>query len=278
MKTLLGRLKDRGALAGSLVRWGLVPYQIMRGERRPGVLILMYHRIGGGTRSEIDLGASAFERQIVHLRRRYRIISLDEVAGLRPFDAAARRDLVVVTFDDGYEETYTTVYPVLRRLGIPATVYVPARYIEDGRPFDFGVHRHTDPSQRPRPITWEQASEMVRSGLITIGAHTSTHVDLSLASPPQALREIEEGDRLIEARLGIRPIHFAYPWGRWSLETHRLVASRYRTVGLGGPGKNIYVDLDPSRLWRYPVIQSEGYWLFRIRLSAPPVRRGAAWN
>ena len=144
------------------------------------------------------------------------------------------------------------------------------------RPFDFGDYRNIDPVVRPRPLIWDQMGEMVRSGLVTVGGHTHTHADLSQTSVDLARRELDDCDRLVEARLGVRPRHFAYPWGFWTPATHSLVASRYETVALGGPAKNPYVALDPSRLWRYPVLRTDGFWLFRARLNLLTARNGVA--
>jgi peptidoglycan/xylan/chitin deacetylase (PgdA/CDA1 family) len=260
--------KGHGRVARALLRWGALPYHVLRRDRRPGVVVLLYHRIGGATRSDIDMPVDLFERQIRYLRRHCLLVSLDEVAKTpsRKGLEHASRDMVAVTFDDAFSDTYELVYPVLRRYGVPATVYVPTRYLEERRPFDFGAFRDLEPSRRPTPMTWEQAAEMARSGLITIGAHTHTHADMSRTPVDAALRELEEADCLIEARIGVRPKHFAYPWGRWAPQTQALAAARYETVAFGGPGRNSYVGLDLKRLWRYPVIQSDGFWLFRARL------------
>jgi peptidoglycan/xylan/chitin deacetylase (PgdA/CDA1 family) len=267
-------LKVQGRIGRSLIRWGMLPYDLLRRTRQPGVVILLYHRIGGGTRSEIDMAAPVFERQMRYLRRHSMIVSLDEVAEFRARRSVqpAARDIVAITFDDGYAEMYDVVYPILRRHEIPATIYVPAMYIEEGRPFDFGACRRMDPARRPRPLTWAQAAEMARSNLVTIGGHTNTHVDLSRVPIAVARRELDDCDRLIESRVGLRPRHFAYPWGAWSRDAHALVAARYETVTLGGPGKNPYAGIDLSQLWRYPVVQTDGFWLFRARLHSLPAR------
>ncbi len=270
-------LKGQGRVGRSLARWGALPYRVLRRDRRPGAIILLYHRVGGHTRSEIDMAARMFERQMRYVRRHYQVVSLDELVRICAQGAAphASRDILAVTFDDGYVETYTVAYPILRRYEIPATVYVPAMYVEEGRPMDFGAFRSMDPARRPRPLTWNQAAEMVRSGLVTIGGHTNTHADLSRTPVSEARRELVDSDRLIESRLGERPRHFAYPWGRWSPDTHALVSSRYDSSALGGPGRNPRVGLDPLRLWRYPIIQSDGFWLFRARLASLPARQFA---
>jgi len=271
-------VKGPGRVARSLVRWTLLPLRIWQHDRRPGVVVLLYHRVGGGTSSDVDLGVAVFERHMRYLRRNCLVVSLDEVAEIATRRAArqANRDVVAITFDDGYRDTYEAAYPILRRFEIPATVYLPARYVETQRPFDFGGFKESEVEQRPRPMTWDMAASMMHSGLITFGAHTATHVDLSQTSADDTVRELDECDRLIEQRLGVAPRHFAYPWGRWSPETERLVAARYATVTVGGPGKNAYVKLDLSRLWRYPVLRTDGFWLFRAtkRLLATGAAHG----
>ena len=265
-------LRGQGRLGRSLVRWGTWPYHVLRRDRRPGAIVLLYHRVGGHTRSEIDMTARAFERQMRFVHRQYRVVTLDELVALNAQGGIrdASRDVLAVTFDDGYIETYTVVFPILCRYRIPATVYVPAMYVEEGRPFDFGAFQRLDPARRPRPLSWTQAAEMMRSGLVAVGGHTNTHADFSQIPVSEAHRELDNCDRLMESRLGLRPRHFAYPWGYWSPDTHALVASRYETVTLGGPGKNTYAGLDLSRLWRYPVRQSDGFWFFRAQIYALP--------
>ncbi len=261
----------------------MLPFQVWHRERRPGVVVLLYHRVGGGTRSDVDLGVKAFERQMRYMRRNCLVVSLDEVAQFvtRRVVRQASRDVVAITFDDGYRETYEFAYPILRRFELPATIYLPAMYIETQRPFDFGGFGQTA-EQRPAPMTWEMARDMTRSGLITIGAHTATHADLSQAKADDAMRELDECDRLIEKRVGTAPRHFAYPWGRWSPVTEHLVARRYATVAMGGPAKNAYLDLALSRLWRFPILRTDGFWLFRARMGllaaghTPAEMRGAA--
>ncbi|MGH2372918.1 MAG: polysaccharide deacetylase family protein [bacterium] len=273
-------LKGEARLARSLFRWGALPYHALRREQRPGVVVLLYHRVGGSTRSEIDVAVGLFERQMDYLRRHVRVVSLDDVVriSMNGSGPPAQRDVVAITFDDGHQGTYHLAYPILHRYSLPATIYVPAMYLEARRPFDFGAYRAMDPAERPRPLTWDQLAEMGGSGLMTIGAHTHTHADLSRLSLEEARRELDECDRLIEARLGFRPKHFAYPWGRWAPATHALVASRYDTVALGGPAKNPYRALDLSRMWRYPVIQSDGFWLFRARLRLLTARDGFGYD
>lgn len=104
----------------------------LRRARGPKFAILCYHRVGsGGVPFYSNLDPGVFEAQIRFLRRAYRIVSLDDLC--RELDAGGPpSQAVAITFDDGYRDLYTTALPVLRRYGVPATVYLTASAIETG--------------------------------------------------------------------------------------------------------------------------------------------------
>jgi peptidoglycan/xylan/chitin deacetylase (PgdA/CDA1 family) len=127
LASAISRAHDRG-LAAPLVR----------GPGRP--LVLGYHRVvddfGASARTEMPsmlISARMFERHLDWIGRRFRFVSLDEigarVASGRPFD----RPVAAVTFDDGYRDVYEHAFPILRRKGIPAAVFVVTDLV--GRPF-----------------------------------------------------------------------------------------------------------------------------------------------
>lgn len=64
------------------------------------------------------------------------------------------------------------------------------------------------------PLDWSEASTMVRSGLISIGSHTHTHIILSRCTPARAADEMRVSKEIIESRLGTECRLFCYPNGR----------------------------------------------------------------
>lgn len=101
---------------------------------RPGPLILGYHRIAecGWDLQRLCVGPQHFAEQLEELMRVGRPIGLAQF--MRKFTSAD--DLsrnFVITFDDGYKDTYDTAAPILERFGVPATVFIPTGMI--GRPF-----------------------------------------------------------------------------------------------------------------------------------------------
>lgn len=120
-------------LGGALARrMGLTA--MARRRNRGGLLIVCYHGVVAAPTSDdwLLLPLAEFEKQIEHLARHYKVLSLD--AALSRLSAG---DLVeptaCITFDDGYANNLTTALPVLRRFGVPATVYLVTGLIGSDR-------------------------------------------------------------------------------------------------------------------------------------------------
>lgn len=203
----------------------------------------------------MEVTTENFIRQLEWLRQNRRVVDLE--TAITHWEEPYADRLVALTFDDGYEDTYTTAYPRLKEFGVPFTLYLATESIETGVPL--GI-------QAARPLTWDQVGEMVGSGLLTLGSHTHRHVDLRSLPRDEIETELNTSDELIEVRLGVRPHHFAYPWGYWSEAGESAVRERYRSAVLGGSPKPT-PSPDPLRLHRYPVQLSDGFRFFRSRLS-----------
>lgn len=72
-----------------------------------------------------------FERQIAHLAKNYKVISLDEIVE-RVKKRNSLRGCVAITFDDGFKDNYENAYPILKKYDVPATIFLTTGYIEDG--------------------------------------------------------------------------------------------------------------------------------------------------
>lgn len=91
---------------------------------RNGLRIIMYHGVGGGP----DCPYDAFTSQMEYLAKNFEVISLKEV--LRRYKNRGFETQVVLTFDDGLKNNFTKVYPILKRLNLPATFFVCPGLIE----------------------------------------------------------------------------------------------------------------------------------------------------
>ncbi|HET9768749.1 MAG TPA: polysaccharide deacetylase family protein, partial [Thermoanaerobaculia bacterium] len=104
----------------------LRPSQRRAGSHRPArgpAAILAYHHVGGGTPDRWRVSADAFRAQMEELARERQPLSLQGLVEALA-DGEVPEGAVVVTFDDGYLDTLTVAWPVLRELAIPATVFL----------------------------------------------------------------------------------------------------------------------------------------------------------
>jgi peptidoglycan/xylan/chitin deacetylase (PgdA/CDA1 family) len=102
------------------------------------VPIFAYHRVSMATDfpwSLTPVTPQNFEREIRYLSHRYQIIALDElITSFNKFKTLPPKT-AVVTFDDGYKDTYLNAYPILKKNNIPATVFLTTGHIGTGKLF-----------------------------------------------------------------------------------------------------------------------------------------------
>jgi peptidoglycan/xylan/chitin deacetylase (PgdA/CDA1 family) len=232
-----------------------------------GVVILVYHRVGGGSGLEIDLDPGVFDAQMAALAASNRVVSLG--TALERIDARAdsdgnRASSVVVTFDDGTADFVDVALPILERHGVCATLYAATGFIDDGVEFPGGG----------RPLSWSALRDACATGLVDVGSHTHRHVLLDRISPAVAADELDRSVGLIADRLGRPPLDFAYPKAvAGTPENARLVRDRFRSAALAGTRVNPYASskssrrTDPQRLARSPIQVSDGMQYFERKLA-----------
>ena len=195
------------------------------------VPILTYHHVGipSGTKWRLNaVSQSSFEYQMDFMKRHgFQVISFDDlVDGIKKGHQFAR-NTVVIEFDDGYEDNYTYAFPILKKYGFPAMVFLIS-----------------DKIGTPGFVTWDQVKEMEKSG-VQAGAHTRHHVYLPLVDRTRALDEIAGSKKVIEDHLGHRIDYFAYPSGGFTEDIKKMIqASGYKAAVTTNRGKDRYnVDL-----------------------------------
>ncbi len=220
-----------------------------------GPRVLIYHRVGRFLGQQMEVTEDDFAWQSDWLASNREVVPLDEA--LKRWTDEDSSGLVAITIDDGYEDTFTEAFPILMERRLPFTLYVSTEHVETGVPLNAETGAP--------PLTWDQIREMLDSGLMTLGAHTHSHPDLRNIDPDDIETELRTSDELIEQRTGVKPIHFAYPWGYWSGAAEQLVAERYQSAVLGSPFSAKH-EFHPLLVHRYPVQLSDGRRFFEARL------------
>jgi peptidoglycan/xylan/chitin deacetylase (PgdA/CDA1 family) len=190
-------------------------------------LILAYHSVSERRRDALAVRLDAFEAQMAWLARRgYRSTTLAS------FLSGAARDpdpLVIITFDDGYEDNYTLAVPALERHGMLATFFAVSDYVGTNRIFPWDVPKlesGSDPAPY-RVLDWDQLGAMRERGF-EIGSHSCTHpLEFTTLSPEERWDELVRSKRDLEAKLGGPVVSFCYPRGRVDAELIRSVAAAW---------------------------------------------------
>ena len=94
--------------------------------------ILCYHRVGTeGVPYFSRLDPAAFEAQMRYLKKHYRVIPLSQMCS-ELLESRNVEPTIAITFDDGYKDLYSYAFPVLRKYGIPSTIYLIGQCMENG--------------------------------------------------------------------------------------------------------------------------------------------------
>jgi len=141
-------------------------------DRRHTVPVVYYHSVGpviqGWYRNFLTLDPEAFRAHLEYFSRNFTVISLKELWLIRTGQSETVRRPLVITFDDGYSDNFTWVFPLLKRYGVKATIFVSPAFVDDRE-----IPRtENDP---PGFLSWQEMKLMLESGLVDIGSHTLTH-------------------------------------------------------------------------------------------------------
>ena len=130
------------------------------------VPILMYHHLSEEGGSDINISTAAFTDQIRALAQAgYTAVTFDDLYDYVTTGAELPEKPVVITFDDGYQSNYDIAYPILEQYGMKATIFPIG--VSVGK----DTYKDTGAAITPH-FGWEEAAEMVESGVISIQTHT----------------------------------------------------------------------------------------------------------
>ena len=210
------------------------------------VLVLCYHAVSARWDSSISITPERLEEQLLFLTRKgYRGATFYDAVTARP----NRRNLVV-TFDDAFLSVFDIAFPILSRLGLPGTLFVPTRRIGNDGPMSWeGIDSWIGTSHESELVgmSWEQVERLASAGW-EIGSHTRSHRHLTALNDEHLEQELRGSREDCEERLG-RPCHsVAYPFG----DVDDRVARATRSAGYSVAGSIEPVALYPPAALNWP--------------------------
>jgi peptidoglycan/xylan/chitin deacetylase (PgdA/CDA1 family) len=140
---------------------------------------------------------------------------------------------VLITFDDGFLDTFEHALPVLQATGMKAIQFLVAGLLGKTNEWQQRAGDVREPLMGAEHVrAWLKAGQ-------EIGAHTLTHPKLTQLPPDRARAEIDGSRKLLEDTFGIPIRHFCYPYGDWNETIAKLVEEAgYETACTTMPGVN----------------------------------------
>lgn len=225
----------RGALYGTLAASGLPPLA-HRLWPRQRVAVLMYHAVLSSPLAVPDwcfIDERVFRQQLEYLARRFDVVSLHE-AVRRLRHRMVERPTAVITFDDGFQSVHDVALPILKRMGLPATVFVVSGLVgTDDTLWYCRLNRALGAATR-RSLEWREESFTLDSALERARAGAIFQERLKELPHPMLLHELSA----LVGALGDdaqRPVPPASPYRMLGTrEIEALVASGLFEVGAHG--------------------------------------------
>jgi peptidoglycan/xylan/chitin deacetylase (PgdA/CDA1 family) len=190
----------------------------------------MYHRVvdrhDGPDPWRLKISSAQFEAQLSYLRSRgYQSIALADVPRAWQAESPWPKP-VAITFDDGYRDTYSHAWPLLRKYGFTATVMLVSGCI--------GGHSNWDCGRAaPAPLLSVEEIRELAEGGISFGSHGATHVSLPELGIERIRHELAGSKAKLEELLGRPVTTLAYPYGRCSAEVSQAAEEAGYTVAFG---------------------------------------------
>lgn len=173
-------------------------------QYKKGIVVLNYHSVGAD--NHYSLSIEKFAEQMVYLKNNYSFESLNNITKIIN-DNHLR---VIVTFDDGFEDNYINVFPILKKYQIPATIFVTSDFVING----VDITKNWPDYGGLKPLTIGQIHEMEGSKLISFGSHGKSHSSMNGLCADKIMHELVASKQELD-RVLIRPVvDFAFPFGQ----------------------------------------------------------------
>jgi peptidoglycan/xylan/chitin deacetylase (PgdA/CDA1 family) len=214
--------------------------------------ILMYHSLDTDRfKDKLAISKELFEKQMKFLANSFQAITLKESISLGSQEGLFGAK-VVISFDDGYLDNYTEVFPILQRYKLPAIFFVSPDKIGQKGYMNINMLR-----------------EMHQAPNVEIGSHGLYHESLADVSPERAEKSIFESKKSLEGMLMDKVTSFSYPSGSFNSKVVELVKEAgYERACAASRVHEKELERDPFTLRRIKISEtSSSNFSFVFRLS-----------
>lgn len=230
--------------------------------------VIMYHRVIKNTDEAgvhgIYVKTSTFEKHLKYLKKHnYQTVTFADLANnnyKKRFDRGNK--FVILSFDDGYEDNYKYAFPLLKKYGFKAVIYLLSDL--DYNKWDVDVLEN--PEQEFKLMNKDMISEMQKYG-IEFGGHTKTHPKLATIDIEDAKKEIFESKEKLEKKLNKKLVSFAYPYGNMNEDVKNIVKEAGYEFAVATDSGDISFSTDLFKIRRIGIFSTNSFLTFKRKVS-----------
>lgn len=242
-------------------------------DRSSKLPVLLYHRVidqkGVHGKHKIHVFKKNFEKQLEFLKKNgYKTLSFSDLEFYHTMDP--RTPKVMITFDDGYDDNYKIVFPLLKKYNFTAVIFLVSKMKRN----EWGI---AEGEPALDLLSDEQILEMSQYG-IEFGSHTQTHRDLLRLDSEDARKEIAGSKKDIEDILGVKIISFAYPYGGVDEKLKTLVSESGYTYGISTNTGPYELNDDLMQVRRIEVSKKTSMGAFKWKVSGKYFTGFSIWS
>lgn len=211
--------------------------------RIPASYVLMLHHVDDGNITPVSDCIIQYDQFIRLLKQDRKFMQMSDYLTFK----AQNNGKYLLTFDDGLEDVFRVVYPVLKAREIPFTIFVPVDLLDT-----------------PGYISIEQLKEMARDPLVTIGSHGVSHRVMTTLSVGEQELELVESKKTLQRIIGKSVDVYAYPHGQFNSDTIKLLKklNLYKAAfGVTGHPTNCFTESNRFDLPRFNIKDGKQYMI-----------------
>lgn len=211
--------------------------------RIPASYVLMLHHVDDGNITPVSDCIIQYDQFIRLLKQDRKFMQMSDYLTFK----AQNNGKYLLTFDDGLEDVFRVVYPVLKAREIPFTIFVPVDLLDT-----------------PGYISIEQLKEMAKDPLVTIGSHGVSHRVMTTLSVGEQELELVESKKTLQRIIGKSVDVYAYPHGQFNSDTIKILKklNLYKAAfGVTGHPTNCFTESNRFDLPRFNIKDGKQYMI-----------------
>jgi len=193
--------------------------------------VFMYHRFGESKYPSTNISMEQFKAHLNEIHNgSYKVVPLPEIVAAFRRKEPLPDKAIALTIDDAFLSVYNRAWPLLKKAGLPFTLFVTTDVLD---------------SERPGYMSWAQVRALVAAG-VTIGSQTGSHPHLPTLTQEELNEELIRSNTQFRSELGFAPDLLAYPFGEFGLREREaaqnsgFIAAFGQHSGIAHSGEDIF--------------------------------------